>query len=132
MPPNKFSPRVNLSLSYGYSWAKPASGQVINNVEMVSLEDRASIQTWAVMLGFPDLFAQGNAAGLAVAQIPYVSSNTSGWGTDASGVALEGWYQFQITDAIALLMGVTAFSNTDGISGNPWTWRPIIQTQFIF
>jgi hypothetical protein len=46
-------------------------------------------------------------AGFAIGGVPTVGSNDSGWGKDQSmPVALETWYQFQVSDNISVTPGV--------------------------
>ena len=66
-------------------------------------------------LNFKDVFIEGNKAGFAIGGVPTVSSNDSGWGTDGSmPIALETWYQFQVTDNISVTPGVFWVSGQNG------------------
>jgi hypothetical protein len=108
-----FSPSFNVSGSFGYSWASAKQDSTVLGVPMVGngTGKTAGIINWSIAFGFPDAFIKGNEAGIAVGQIPYVTSNDSGWGTDNSPVAVEAWYRFQVTDNISVMPGVYYLSN---------------------
>ena len=62
--------------------------------------------SWAVMLQWSDVFLMGNDLGFAVGQPQFVTS-TDGHGTpDDGNYAMELWYQFQVTDNIAITPGI--------------------------
>ena len=76
-------------------------------ISMVDAGDTATTNSWMIGLNFKDVFIEGNKAGFAIGGVPTVSSNDSGWGTDGSmPIALETWYQFQVTDNISVTPGV--------------------------
>ena len=76
--------------------------------------------------------------------MPTVNSNDSGWGTDGSmPIALETWYQFQVTDNISVTPGVFWVSGqNDEKTGkygqvtmdasNGDVWGGIVKTEFKF
>ena len=59
-------------------------------------------QSWMVGLQWTDVLAQGNDLGLAVGQAVFATSLTGGVSADDGNYALEGWYKFQVTDAISI------------------------------
>ena len=83
-------------------------------------------------------------AGFAIGGVPTVNSNDSGWGTDGSmPIALETWYQFQVTDNISVTPGVFWVSGqNDEKTGkygqvtmdasNGDVWGGIVKTEFKF
>ena len=95
-------------------------------------------------LNFKDVFIEGNKAGFAIGGVPTVSSNNdSGWGTDGSmPIALETWYQFQVTDNISVTPGVFWVSGQNGPrpastaatrqQGSSDVWGGIVKTEFKF
>ena len=115
-------------------------------IDMVNAGDSAQTNSWMIALNFKDVFIQGNKAGFAIGGVPTVSSNDSGWGTDGSmPIALETWYQFQVTDNISVTPGVfwisgQEFDNSGGGSqfgakmddDNGGVWGGIIKTEFKF
>ena len=74
-----------------------------------------------------------------------MTSSDSGWGTDSSQpIALETWYQFQVTDNISVTPGVfwvsgqswatKALASTAGSvgGGSGDVWGGIVKTEFKF
>jgi len=59
-------------------------------------------QSWMVGLQWTDVLAQGNDLGLAVGQAVLATALTGGVSADDGNYALEGWYKFQVTDAISI------------------------------
>ena len=59
-------------------------------------------QSWMAGLQWTDVLAQGNDFGLAVGQAVFATSLTGGVSADDGNYALEGWYKFQVTDAISV------------------------------
>ena len=113
-------------------------------IDMTSAGDTAQTNSWMIGLNFKDVFIEGNKAGFAIGGVPTVSSNDSGWGTDGSmPIALETWYQFQVTDNISVTPGVFWVSgqseqktgkygqvSVEGSSGD--VWGGIVKTEFKF
>jgi hypothetical protein len=59
-------------------------------------------QSWMAGLQWTDVLAQGNDFGFAVGQAVFATSLTGGVNADDGNYALEGWYKFQVTDAISV------------------------------
>ena len=59
-------------------------------------------QSWSVGLQWLDAFLPGNTIGLAVGQPPFATRLEGGATPSDGNVVWEGWYQFQLTDAIRL------------------------------
>ena len=69
----------------------------------VATTGRPSVsQSWMVGLQWTDVLAQGNDFGVAVGQAVFATSLTGGVSADDGNYALEGWYKFQVTDAISI------------------------------
>ena len=146
-------------LTLAYKWSKQASitaawgGASISSrydstalgIKMTDEGDTAQLNSWMVGFSFKDVFMQGNKAGFAIGGVPTVTSNNSGWGTDKSSpIALETWYQFQVTDNISVTPGVFWISGQqlendnagnyggkfDDSNGN--VWGGIIKTELKF
>ena len=97
----QLSPKININGSVGYTNAQTLTG-VRGNLD---------IWNWSVGLALPDLGKKGNLAGIIVGQEPKVTgiSGTLGQflGRDRStSLHIEGFYQYQLTDNIALTPGV--------------------------
>jgi hypothetical protein len=112
---------------------------------MANAGDSAQTNSWMIGLNFKDVFIEGNKAGFAIGGVPSVSSNDSGWGTDGSmPIALETWYQFQVSDNISVTPGVFWVSGQElgndgagkygGNSGDSSSdvWGGIVKTEFKF
>jgi len=61
--------------------------------------------SWMVGLQWSDVFLQGNDLGFAVGQPTFVTDKDNGTPDDGN-YAMELWYQFQVTDNIAITPGV--------------------------
>ncbi|MCY7321981.1 MAG: iron uptake porin [Phormidesmis sp. CAN_BIN36] len=97
----QLSPKININGSVGYTNAQTLTGARGN----------LDIWNWSVGLALPDLGKKGNLAGIIVGQEPKVTgiSGTLGqlFGRDRStSLHVEGFYQYQLTDNIALTPGV--------------------------
>ena len=82
----------------------------------------AQEQSWSVMFNWTDVFAKGNAAGMAVGQVPFVTD--TGYGAVPgpktpldSNYMWEWWYKFQVTDNIAIKPALYYLSNFAGQYG---------------
>ncbi|MAR05896.1 MAG: porin [Cyanobium sp. NAT70] len=62
--------------------------------------------SWMVGLQWSDVFLQGNDLGFAVGQPQFVASQRHGGSPEDGNYALELWYQFEVTDNIAVTPGV--------------------------
>ena len=97
----RLSPKININGSVGYTNAQTLTGARGN----------LDIWNWSVGLALPDLGKKGNLAGIIVGQEPKVT-DVSGrlgqfFGRDrSSSLHVEGFYQYQLTDNIALTPGV--------------------------
>ncbi len=97
----KLSPKINLNGSVGYTNAQTLTGAKGN----------FEIWNWSVGLALPDLGKKGNLGGIIVGMEPKVtgSSGTLGqtFGRDRdTSLHVEGFYQYQLTDNIALTPGI--------------------------
>ena len=113
-------------------------------IDMTSAGDSAQTNSWMIGLNFKDVFLEGNKAGFAIGGVPTVGSNDSGWGQDQSmPVALETWYQFQVSDNISVTPGVFWIAGQNAektgkygqvkVSGsNGDVWGGVIKTEFKF
>jgi len=62
--------------------------------------------SWMVGLQWDDVFLQGNELGFAVGQPQFVTSQRYGGAPEDGNYALELWYQFEVTDNIAITPGI--------------------------
>ena len=103
----KWSEQFQITGAYGGNSMTSRYDSSVIGIDMVNAGDTATTNSWMIGLNFKDVFIEGNKAGFAIGGVPTVSSNDSGWGTDGSmPIALETWYQFQVTDNISVTPGV--------------------------
>ena len=140
----KWSDRFQITGAYGGNSMTSRYDSSVIGIDMVNAGDTATTNSWMIGLNFKDVFIEGNKAGFAIGGVPTVSTNDSGWGTDGSmPIALETWYQFQVTDNINVTPGVFWVSgqteqktgkygqvSVDGSSGD--VWGGIVKTEFKF
>ena len=102
-------------------------------------------QSWFVGLEWKDLFAKGNAAGMAVGQPVFAtqlkSGTTAGLNTspDDGNYVWEWWYKFQVTDNISITPAIFYLSRPLGqLTAAPGTdqtfsvFGGLVQTTFRF
>jgi hypothetical protein len=141
----KWSKQFQITGAYGGASMTSRYDSSVLGIQMASAGDSAQTNSWMIGLNFKDVFMQGNKAGFAIGGVPTVSSNDTGWGTDQSmPIALETWYQFQVTDNISVTPGVFWVSgqeldnsnagNYGGKAGDSSSdvWGGIIKTEFKF
>ncbi|MEN9520231.1 MAG: hypothetical protein RLZZ381_2819, partial [Cyanobacteriota bacterium] len=96
------------------------------------------IWNWAVTLAFPDLLREGNLGGIVVGMEPKVtSSNISITGVPENtnsdtSLHLEGFYQYQLSDNIAVTPGVVWVTAPDHKSTNNDVVIGTLRTTFTF
>lgn len=121
----KFSPQIVLNGSVGYTNANVLSGT----------RGSVDIWNWAVSLAFPDLFRKGSIAGIIVGVEPKVTSASRRLNfledRDTS-LHVEGFYQFQLTDNIAITPGIIWLTAPDHNSNNDDIVIGVIRTTFVF
>jgi len=132
---SQLSNRLSLTAAYGRAVVNARGDSSVLGVNMAKTGDAAVMNSWMLALGFKDVFVKGNSAGLAVGGVPAVVRNGSNWNTDGSmPIALETWYQFQLTDSLSITPGaffISSTVNTDGIGGGN-VWGGVVKTQFNF
>ncbi len=89
---------------------------------------------WAVQLGFPDLFREGNFGGLSVGSPVSVAQTGAGVFDDADDNPLlaQAFYRFQLSDNISVQPGVFYISNPGGTDNNDNIWIGSLRTRFNF
>ena len=92
-----------------------------------------SIWNWAITLAFPDLGKEGNLGGIVVGMEPWVSSSSIGaLGKDEDrSLHLEAFYQYRITDNIAITPGIVWITAPDN-NNNDDLVIGAIRTTFTF
>ena len=141
----KWNKQFQITGAYGASSNTSRYDSSVLGIEMADAGDTAQTNSWMIGLNFKDVFVEGNKAGFAIGGVPSVSSNDSGWGTDGNmPIALETWYQFQVTDNISVTPGVfwvsgqeldnSGAGNYGGKAGDSSSdvWGGIVKTEFKF
>ncbi len=102
----KLSKKLNVSGWAGWS-----------AVEQIEGNDDADIFTWAVLLGFPDLFKEGNFGTLAFGATPYVT-NSDGAEDDDIPYMLQAAYGFKVSPNITIKPQFLYLMNPNGSEDN--------------
>jgi len=121
--------QVNPGLVLG-GWAGYTDARVINQGD-------ASIWNWAVTLAFPDLGKTGNLAGFVVGMEPKVTGSDDrlqslGIEDASTSLHIEAFYQYQLTDNIAITPGVIWLTAPDHNSNNSDLLIGTVRTKFSF
>ncbi len=121
----------------GYTNNRVRASVTGNNGQSVSSGEQ-DIWNWAVTLAFPDLLQEGNLGGIVVGMEPKVTSsdiNITGvpdnTNSDTS-LHVEGFYQYQLTDNIAVTPGVVWVTSPDHKSTNSDVVIGTLRTTFTF
>jgi hypothetical protein len=107
-------PSVSAGYSYNGVSGTPGSGGATNS------------DSWMVGLQWSDVFAKGNAAGIAYGQAP--SADVTGV-DDAT--LLEFFYKFQVTDNISITPALFYVDNNQRYQDSS-KWGGVVQTKFTF
>lgn len=124
----QFSPKVVLNGSVGLTKARSLSN---------SLDGDATIWNWSAGLAFPDLFRKGSVGGILVGMEPKVTEvegNLQDVLSDDPDTSLhiEAFYQYQITDNIAITPGIIWLTAPDHNSDNSDVLIGVVRTTFTF
>ena len=96
------------------------------------------IWNWAVTLAFPDLFKEGNLAGIIIGQQPWVSASNLAFPealsvTDLdSSLHLEAFFQWAISNNLYITPGILVIPNADYNNANGTLVIGTIRTTFTF
>jgi hypothetical protein len=95
------------------------------------------IWNWSVGLAFPDLFRKGSIGGIIVGMEPKVTDVSDDLraviGKDRStSLHVEGFYQFQLSDNIAITPGLIWLTNPDHNDNNDDALIGVVRTTFTF
>ena len=105
----------SISFGYGYNGVTGAGKKT----------GATNSQSWFTGLQWSDVFAKGNAAGVAVGQ-PSNSENAS------KATMLEVFYKYRVSDNIAITPAVFYVSDNQGAKNAASNWGGVIQTTFRF
>jgi hypothetical protein len=105
----------SISFGYGYNGVNGAG----------KATGATNSQSWFTGLQWSDVFAKGNAAGIAVGQ-PSNSENAS------KATMLEFFYKYQVSDNISVTPAIFYASDNQGDKTASSNWGGVIQTTFRF
>jgi hypothetical protein len=106
------------SVSGAYGW-NTVSGPATPNAATAS-------QTWMAGLQWSNVFAKGNAAGVAYGQ----PGNASGLAENAQ--MLEIFYRYKVSDNISVTPAILYVTNNQAFRNASDNWGGVIQTKFTF
>ncbi|MCP2730389.1 iron uptake porin [Limnofasciculus baicalensis] len=123
------SVQINPQITIG-GWAGYTGAKVID-------EGDASIWNWALTLSFPDLGKKGNLAGVIIGMEPKViqsddSLENLGIEDSSTSLHLEAFYQYQLTDKIAITPGIIWLTAPNHNSSNGDVVIGTVRTTFRF
>jgi hypothetical protein len=111
-------------------WATYANNQIRKGPFDGDYQD---IWTWAVTLAFPDVIKPGNLAGLVVGMEPQVTASNNSLLKDPDlSLHIEGFFQFQLNDYVAITPGLIWLTAPGSNANNPDTVIGVIRTTFAF
>lgn len=121
----QLNPRLVLGGWVGYTDARVIS------------EGNANIWNWAVSLAFPDLGKTGNLGGIFLGMEPKVTSSDGslrslGIEDESTSLHLEAFYQYQLTDNIAITPGFIWLTAPDHDGSNNSLLIGTVRTKFSF
>jgi hypothetical protein len=131
------------SISLGWGLNSLSGNETRSNGTEFATPYVSESQSWFVGLEWKDLFAKGNAAGMAVGQPVFAtqlkSGTTSGLNTtpDDGNYVWEWWYKFQVTDNISITPAIFYLSRPLGQLTGPSDqsfsiFGGLVQTTFKF
>ena len=144
---NSYGIETSWSLSDRFiisGWGGYTTSRILNSVTgngaSVSRGDQ-DVWNWAVTLAFPDLLKEGSLGGIVVGMEPKVTGSSINI-TDPTGAVddtdsntslhIEGFYQYQVTDNIAVTPGVVWITAPDHNSQNSDVVIGTLRTTFTF
>ena len=132
------SDRFSISGWAGYTTSRVLdSATGVNGETLVSRGDQ-EVWNWAVTLAFPDLIKEGNLGGIVFGMEPKVTESS----INIAGVAentdpdtsfhVEAFYQYQLTDNIAVTPGAVWITAPDHTEENADVVIGTLRTTFTF
>jgi Carbohydrate-selective porin, OprB family len=117
--------QVNPKLTIG-GWVGYTNNQLNGN--------NRQIWNWAVTAAVPDLGGKGNLAGLLIGQEPWVAGDANNGITvdNQSGLHLEGFYQYKVSDNISITPGLIYVIPPDPGANNSGSLIGVVRTTLTF
>jgi hypothetical protein len=124
----------SINLGWGYNALTQAATTAIPTFNQST--NRAASQSWSVGLQWSDVFAKGNALGMAVGQPVFVTTLRNGETAQDGNFVWEWWYRFQVTDNISVTPALFYLSRPNGqfttAGQSSSVLGGLVQTQFRF
>jgi hypothetical protein len=96
-------------------------------------DDSATILNWAVTLGFPDAFSEGDLGGIVVGMPPKVTSHDiNGLEDQDTSLHIEAFYRYAFNDYISITPGFYVVTNPDHNDQNDTIVVGTLRTTFRF
>jgi len=133
----------NIANSYGFEASFQISPQMavggwVGYVQTEAISGanegaNATILNYAITLAFPDLFQEGNLAGIVLGIPPKVTSNEINLREDKdTSLHLEAFYRFQLTKNIGITPGILVITNPEHNKANNTIYIGTLRTTFSF
>ncbi len=136
---NSYGAEASWRLNRGFAiggWAGYTNQRILSNLGTPGSIQRGDqkIWNWAVTLAFPDLLKEGNVAGFLVGMEPRVTSSTNRTLPEDKDTSLhiEGFYQFKLSDNIAITPGLIWLTAPDHNKSNSDLVIGVVRTTFTF
>ncbi len=122
-------------------WGGFTNARTLTSVESENFtleRGNLDIWNWAVTLGFPDVWQEGNLAGIIIGMQPWVSSSSITFPDDVrtidgdSSLHLETFFQWAITDNIQVTPGIVIIPNNNYDDRNDTTIMGVVRSTFMF
>jgi hypothetical protein len=136
----KVSPQLVINGNVGYTNARLLKAPGFDSLgNAVNAKGNARVWNWSVGLAFPDLGRKGSLGGLIVGMEPKLTSvsgslqNAGVLSKDAAtSLHVEGFYQYQINEHVAITPGLVWLTHYNHTQGNGSTVIGAIRTTFTF
>ena len=122
----------------GYTTSRVLESSTADDGSTLVSKGDQEVWNWAVTLAFPDLIKEGNLGGIVVGMEPKVTESS----VDVAGVAdntdpdtsfhVEAFYQYQLTDNIAVTPGAVWITAPDHTEENADVVIGTLRTTFTF
>ncbi len=134
---NSYGAELSWKLSEKFvlgGWAGYTNARNLSTAEGTVDRGNVDIWNWAVTLGFPDLGKQGNLAGIIVGMQPKVTSSSINEidEDEDSSYHIEVFYEYKVTDNIAITPGVIWLTGPDHNNNNDDVVIGAVRTTFSF
>ena len=128
----QFYENISFNAAYNEIWYTSRYDSSVLGVSMVDSGDTAKARSWMAGFIIDDWIIDDSKVGVAVGNVPYIYENDSAWGTDEPPLALETWFNWDLSDYISVQPGVFLLTNHDGLSDGGTDWGMTFRTYLKF